>query len=279
MQRRPYWPQYRTSPSPVSGASKRLALPDPGIRVESQRKRPTWQQTLTTPSSSARARRGACWPTGCPPIPAARVLLLEAGGRDNYHWIHIPVGYLYLMGNPRADWGFKTAAEPGLNGRSLAYPRGRVLGGCSSINGMIYMRGQARDYDTVAADGQSRLGLGRRAALLQEAPGPVGAGARGLRRPACARRRVAHRACPHPLGDPGCVPRGGGRGRHPQGRGLQPRRQRGLRLLPRQPEDRHPLEHLQGLPAPRAAPAQPGGRDARAWSSGWCSTASASPGW
>ena len=80
--------------------------------------------------------------------PNARVLLLEAGGKDNYHWIHIPVGYLYLMGNPRADWGFKTAAEPGLNGRSLAYPRGKVLGGCSSINGMIYMRGQSRDYDT-----------------------------------------------------------------------------------------------------------------------------------
>ena len=79
--------------------------------------------------------------------PNMRVLLLEAGGKDNYHWIHIPVGYLYLMGNPRTDWGFKTAEEPGLNGRSLNYPRGRVLGGCSSINGMIYMRGQARDYD------------------------------------------------------------------------------------------------------------------------------------
>ena len=79
--------------------------------------------------------------------PNARVLLLEAGGKDNYHWIHIPVGYLYLMGNPRTDWGFKTAEEPGLNGRSLNYPRGTVLGGCSSINGMIYMRGQARDYD------------------------------------------------------------------------------------------------------------------------------------
>ena len=79
--------------------------------------------------------------------PGTRVLLLEAGGKDNYPWIHIPVGYLYLMGNPRADWCFKTAAEPGLNGRSLAYPRGKVLGGCSSINGMIYMRGQARDYD------------------------------------------------------------------------------------------------------------------------------------
>jgi choline dehydrogenase len=79
--------------------------------------------------------------------PRHRVLLIEAGGRDNYHWVHIPVGYLYLMGNPRADWNFKTAEEPGLNGRSLNYPRGRILGGCSSINGMIYMRGQARDYD------------------------------------------------------------------------------------------------------------------------------------
>jgi choline dehydrogenase len=78
---------------------------------------------------------------------STRVALLEAGGRDNYHWIHIPVGYLYLMGNPRTDWGYKTAPTPGLNGRSLNYPRGRVLGGCSSINGMIYMRGQSNDYD------------------------------------------------------------------------------------------------------------------------------------
>ncbi|MFT3690758.1 GMC family oxidoreductase [Paenirhodobacter sp.] len=79
--------------------------------------------------------------------PRNRVLLLEAGGRDNYHWIHIPVGYLYCIGNPRTDWGFKTEPDPGLNGRALVYPRGRVLGGCSSINGMIYMRGQAADYD------------------------------------------------------------------------------------------------------------------------------------
>ncbi|NML76477.1 GMC family oxidoreductase [Rhizobium sp. S-51] len=76
-----------------------------------------------------------------------RVLLLEAGGSDNYHWIHIPVGYLYCINNPRTDWCFSTAKEEGLNGRSLSYPRGKVLGGCSSINGMIYMRGQARDYD------------------------------------------------------------------------------------------------------------------------------------
>ena len=75
------------------------------------------------------------------------VLLLEAGGKDTYPWIHIPVGYLFTMGNPRTDWLFKTESEPGLNGRALDYPRGKVLGGCSSINGMIYMRGQARDYD------------------------------------------------------------------------------------------------------------------------------------
>ena len=79
--------------------------------------------------------------------PNVTVLLLEAGGRDNYHWIHIPVGYLYCISNPRTDWCFRTQEEAGLNGRSLAYPRGKVLGGCSSINGMIYMRGQARDYD------------------------------------------------------------------------------------------------------------------------------------
>ncbi|MCT7374638.1 GMC family oxidoreductase [Chelativorans salis] len=79
--------------------------------------------------------------------PGTNVLLLEAGGSDNYRWVHIPVGYLYCIGNPRTDWMMKTAAEPGLNSRSLVYPRGKVLGGCSSINGMIYMRGQASDYD------------------------------------------------------------------------------------------------------------------------------------
>jgi choline dehydrogenase len=76
-----------------------------------------------------------------------RVLLLEAGGRDTYPWIHIPVGYLYCMNNPRTDWMMRTEPEPALGGRSLSYPRGKVLGGCSSINGMIYMRGQAADYE------------------------------------------------------------------------------------------------------------------------------------
>jgi choline dehydrogenase len=76
-----------------------------------------------------------------------RVLMIEAGRKDDYHWIHIPVGYLYCIGNPRTDWLYNTEPDAGLNGRSLRYPRGKTLGGSSSINGMIYMRGQARDYD------------------------------------------------------------------------------------------------------------------------------------
>ncbi|MEL6831292.1 MAG: GMC family oxidoreductase, partial [Pseudomonadota bacterium] len=79
--------------------------------------------------------------------PKIRVLLLEAGGEDNWIWFHIPVGYLFAIGNPRADWMFETVSETGLNGRKLSYPRGRVLGGSSAINAMISMRGQAADYD------------------------------------------------------------------------------------------------------------------------------------
>ena len=88
----------------------------------------------------------------------SRVLLLEAGGRDDYFWIKVPVGYLYTQNNPRTDWCFRTEAEAGLNGRALDYARGRVLGGCSSINGMIYMRGQARDYDLWAQMGNRGWG-------------------------------------------------------------------------------------------------------------------------
>jgi choline dehydrogenase len=86
--------------------------------------------------------------------PRNSVLLIEAGGRDNWIWLHIPVGYLYAIGDKRADWRFRTEKEAGLNGRDIAYPRGRVIGGCSAINGMIYMRGQAADYD-----GWRQLGL------------------------------------------------------------------------------------------------------------------------
>jgi choline dehydrogenase len=87
--------------------------------------------------------------------PANRVLLLEAGGRDDWIWIHIPVGYLYCIDNPRTDWRFRTTEEAGLNGRALLYPRGKTLGGCSSINGMIYMRGQRGDYDRWAELGNA----------------------------------------------------------------------------------------------------------------------------
>ncbi|MBS0295888.1 MAG: GMC family oxidoreductase N-terminal domain-containing protein [Proteobacteria bacterium] len=86
--------------------------------------------------------------------PKNRVLIVEAGGQDDWIWFHVPVGYLYAIGDPRADWMFETEAEAGLGGRSLAYPRGRVIGGCSSINAMVYMRGQAADYD-----GWRQLGL------------------------------------------------------------------------------------------------------------------------
>jgi len=79
--------------------------------------------------------------------PAVRVLLLEAGGPDNWIWIHVPIGYLKCINNPRTDWCYRTEPEPGLNGRSILYARGRVLGGCSSINGMLYLRGQAADYE------------------------------------------------------------------------------------------------------------------------------------
>ena len=90
--------------------------------------------------------------------PKNRVLLLEAGGSDNYHWIHIPIGYLFCIGNPRTDWMMKTVPEAGLNGRALVYPRGKVLGGCTSVNGMIYMRGQAADYDQWAQMGNAGWG-------------------------------------------------------------------------------------------------------------------------
>jgi choline dehydrogenase len=90
--------------------------------------------------------------------PQVSVLVVEAGGMDDYAWIHIPVGYLYCIDNPRTDWRFRTASEAGLNGRSLIYPRGKVVGGSSSINGMIYMRGQRHDYDGWAAAGNPGWG-------------------------------------------------------------------------------------------------------------------------
>src|SRR5580693_1067369 len=87
--------------------------------------------------------------------PRVRVLLLEAGGSDNHPWVHLPYGYLHCIGNPRTDWMFMTEPEQGLAGRAIRYPRGKILGGSSSINGMIYMRGQAQDYDGWSASGNA----------------------------------------------------------------------------------------------------------------------------
>ena len=85
--------------------------------------------------------------------PRSRVLLIEAGDSDDYFWIPIPVGYLYTIGNPRTDWCYQTEPEEGLNGRTLGYARGKVMGGCTSINAMIYMRGQATDYSNWVSSG------------------------------------------------------------------------------------------------------------------------------
>ena len=185
--------------------------------------------------------------------PRNRVLLLEAGGSDNYHWIHIPVGYLYTMGNPRTDWCLKTEPDPGLNGRALNYPRGKVLGGCSAINGMIYMRGQAADYDHWRQLGNAGWAWDDVLPLFKRSEDHW----LGARRVPRRRRRVADRGAAGQLGDPGRVPRRRRAVRHPQDRRLQSRRQRGLRLLPRDPAPWRPLDHRQGLPAAGARPAEP----------------------
>ena len=198
--------------------------------------------------------------------PRNRVLLLEAGGHDRHFWIHVPVGYLYTMGDPRTDWCLKTEPDPGLNGRALNYPRGRVIGGSSAINGMIYMRGQAADYDHWRQLGNRDWGWDDVLPLFKRSEDHwQGAsefhGAGGEWRIEPPRCRV---------GDPRRVSRRGRAVRHPQDRRLQPGRQRGLRLLPGDPEARHPLDHGQGVPASRPRPGEPdradrcGGRPARA---------------
>ena len=189
--------------------------------------------------------------------PDNRVLLLEAGGRDNWIWFHIPVGYLFAIGNPRSDWMFKTEAVPGLNGRALNYPRGKVIGGSSSINAMIYMRGQAADYDHWRQLGLTGLGLGRRAADLQAARAPFPRRRRASR----DRRRMADRASARALGPARRVPHGGGAGRHQAHRRFQHRRQRGLGALSRQPEVRPALVGGARLPQAGARAQQSSARD------------------
>ena len=192
--------------------------------------------------------------------PKTRVLLLEAGGKDNWIWFHIPVGYLFAIGNPRSDWMFQTEKEPGLNGRALNYPRGKVIGGCSAINAMISMRGQAARLRPLAAARPHRLGLGRRAADLQAA-----------RRPLPRRHRASRRGGEWRVEQPrvrwdvlDAVDRGGERDGHPRDRRLQHRRQHRRRLLPRQPEARRALVGGARLPEAGAEAAEPAARDRRA---------------
>jgi choline dehydrogenase len=105
--------------------------------------------------------------------PRTTVLLLEAGGEDWNPWIHIPVGYFKTMHDPKLDWCYVTEPDPGIANRQLQWPRGKVLGGSSSLNGLLYIRGQREDYDHWAATGQSGLELRRCAALLQKVRGPA----------------------------------------------------------------------------------------------------------
>ena len=184
------------------------------------------------------------------------MLLIEAGGKDNYHWIHIPVGYLYCIGNARTDWLYTTEPDAGLNGRSLRYPRGKTLGGCSSINGMIYMRGQARDYDQWASltgddawRWQNALPYFKQhedyyrgadefhGAKPGNATLPGGGGGEW---------RVEKQRLRWDVLD--AFARGGAAGRHTCHRRFQSRRQRRRRLFRGEPEERLALEHRQGLP-------------------------------
>ena len=190
--------------------------------------------------------------------PAMRVLLLEAGGNDNWIWFHIPVGYLFAIGNPRSDWMFKTEPEEGLNGRSLNYPRGKVIGG-SSVDQRhdLYAR-PGRRLRPLAPARAHRLGLGRRAAVLPAARGSF------PRRQRRRMRSAANCAIEAPrvrwdILDAFCAAaEQAGIKRDPR---LQHRRQRGLVRLPRQPEARPALVGGARLPQAGAQAAEPAARD------------------
>ena len=191
--------------------------------------------------------------------PANRVLLLEAGGKDDWFWIDIPVGYLYTIANPRTDWCYKTEPDEHLAGRSIHYARGRVLGGCSSINAMIYMRGQKEDWDHWASLGnrgwswddvlpifQSLEDYERGATDSYGAGGEVRIEDPRVRWDIIDAWREAAAECGIPPVE-----------------GLQPRRQLRLRLLPDEPEARPALERDQRFPAAGDAPAESHGDDRR----------------
>ena len=185
--------------------------------------------------------------------PKNRVLLLEAGGKDNWIWFHIPVGYLFAIGNPRSDWMFKTEPEPGLNGRSLNYPRGKVIGGSSAINAMVYMRGQAGDYDHWRQLGLPGWSWDDVLPYFKKHEDNFLGAERASRR----RRRMARRISAPALGHHRRLARGGGAIRHRADRRFQHRRQRGLLLFPRQPEARAALVGGARVPEAGAQSAKP----------------------
>ena len=206
--------------------------------------------------------------------PGNRVLLLEAGGQDDWIWFHIPVGYLFAIGNPRSDWMFETEPEPGLNGRALNYPRGKVIGGSSAINAMISMRGQAGDYDHWRQLGLTGWGWDDVLPVFRRARRPLP----GRERAPRGRRRVAGRGAAGALGDPGRVRRGGGRRCGiPATADFNTGDNTGVGAFPRQPEARAALVRGARLPEAGADAAQPAAGDRRAGASGCCSTASAPP--
>ncbi len=151
--------------------------------------------------------------------PRKRVLLLEAGGKDNWIWFHIPVGYLFAIGNPRSDWMFRTEPEAGLNGRSLAYPRGKVIGGSSAINAMISMRGQAADYDHWRQLGLAGWGWDDVLPAFRQPGGPFPRRKRSSRH----RRWMAHRSTTAIMESARCCCQRRRRNGHPEDRRFQHR--------------------------------------------------------
>ena len=258
-----------TVPPPFSLSSNRPASPDqtpsPGCAtLPALDEEAGWPQRSApgTTSSSAAAPRAACSRTGSPPIPHVSVLLLEAGGKDDWIWIHIPVGYLYCIGNPRTDWCYRTEPEPGLNGRSILYARGKVLGGCSSINAMLYLRGQARDYDEWAQlTGDSGWSWQNVLPMFMKSEDHW----RGAEREARAGRRVARRDAAAVVGNPRT------RSARPLAQAGIPKiddfnggDNEGVGVLRGESAPRRALERDEGVPAAGDEPPQPDGDDRRA---------------
>ena len=181
----------------------------------------------STSSSSAPAAPAACSPIASPPTAVTRVLLLEAGGEDRNIWIHIPLGYGKHFTNPQVNWLYETEPEPECHGRKIIAPRGKVMGGSSSINGLMYVRGQARGLRPLAPARQCRLEPCRRAAVFPQGRGPEPRRGRMARRGRAALRLRPRRRCRS-----ASLHRGGRAVRLPAQSGFQRRRPGRLRLLP-----------------------------------------------